>query len=64
MFYFSYLENVNPTSSQVNQQREEQILANRANAALFDPIRKTPEPSQPDSTSNDPFANISKFVFS
>jgi len=51
-------ENTNPTSSQVNQQREEQILANRANAALFDPIRKTPEPSQPDSTSKDPFANI------
>ena len=51
---------------QLNQHRSEQ---NRANAALFDPIKKTPElalTQQPDSTStaannvNDPFANVGK----
>ena len=53
---------------QLDQHRNEQ---NRANAALFDPIKKSPElaPSQQaDSTStvanntvNDPFANIGKY---
>ena len=43
-----------PSSSISVQQQEERIQANKANAALFDPIKR----AEPDSTSKDPFANI------